>query len=118
MALRTEDSLASGRESQHHFMPWAPGAVTSTRAIPYSWQVSRIGAGRLIGKAKRKRRTDMRKLTMLGVVCLTAISLAPAGRADDKCKDVSGHAFETTIPSGVGLGPATGDLKAVVSGQV
>ena len=69
-----------------------------------------------------RRRTDMRQLTMLGVVCMAAFSLAPVARADDdKCKDVNGHAVATTIPApndplGRTLGSSTGDLKASVSG--
>jgi hypothetical protein len=68
-----------------------------------------------------RRRTDMRQLTMLGIVCLAVFSLAPVARADDdKCKDVNGHSVSTTIPApndpmGRSLGSYTGDLKAVAS---
>jgi hypothetical protein len=68
-----------------------------------------------------KRRTDMRLLTMAGVVCLAAFSLAPVARADDdKCKDVEGHSVSTAIPApneplGRSLGSYTGDLKAVAT---
>jgi len=63
----------------------------------------------------------MRQLTMLGVMCLAAFSLAPFARADDdRCQDAKGHAVETVIPApndplGRALGSATGDLKAAIS---
>jgi hypothetical protein len=31
-----------------YYTPFAPDAVTSSPAIPYSWQVSRIGTGHQI----------------------------------------------------------------------
>jgi hypothetical protein len=47
-----------------------------------------------------RRRTGMRQLTMFGVVCLAAFSLAPVARAgDDKCKDVSGRDVGTAVPA-------------------
>ena len=66
------------------------------------------------------RKTDIRQLTMLSVVCLAAFSLAPLARADDKCKDVNGRSASTAIPApndplGRSLGSYTGDLKAAVS---
>ena len=71
-----------------------------------------------------KRRTDMKQLTMLGVVCLAAFSLASVARADDdRCKDVNGHAAETSIPApndplGRALGLITGDLRAAASSLI
>jgi hypothetical protein len=68
------------------------------------------------------RRTDMRQLMTLSVVCLAVFSLAPVARADDdKCKNVNGHGVSTVIPApndplGRTLGSSTGDLKAAVSG--
>jgi hypothetical protein len=63
----------------------------------------------------------MRRLTMLGVVCLAAFSVASAARADDaRCKNVSGHAVETLIPApndplGRVLGAVAGDLQGPIS---
>jgi len=62
-----------------------------------------------------------RQLTMLGVVCLTIVSLAPVARADDdRCKEVEGHSASTAIPApneplGRSLGTYTGDLKAAAT---
>jgi hypothetical protein len=44
--------LACGQELQPQFYAFASGAVTFGPAIPYSWQVSRIGPG----KPDRSRR--------------------------------------------------------------
>src|SRR6266403_3071161 len=52
--LRTEGSLAFWPDLHSYYMPFAPEAVTSSSAIPYSWQVSRIGTGHLIDKPKRR----------------------------------------------------------------
>jgi hypothetical protein len=71
-----------------------------------------------------KRRTDMRQLTTLGVVCLAAISLAPAARADDhKCQDVNVHVVYTSIPApndplGRSSGPITGDVQGAASSLI
>jgi hypothetical protein len=68
-----------------------------------------------------RSRTDMRQLTMLGVVCLAAFSLVPVARADDdKCQNVNGHSVSTAIPApndplGRSLGSYTGDLKAAAT---
>jgi len=63
----------------------------------------------------------MKQLTILGVVCLAAFSLAQVARADDdRCKEVNGHDVVTVIPApndplGRVLGSSTGDLKAAIS---
>jgi hypothetical protein len=55
---------------------------------------------------------------------MAAFSLVSVARADDdKCKDVNGHAFATTIPApndpfGRTLGSSTEDLEASVSGFI
>ena len=42
----------------------------------------------------------MRRLIVLGVVCLAAFSLVSAARANDgRCKDVNGHFVLTVIPA-------------------
>jgi hypothetical protein len=71
-----------------------------------------------------RRRTGMRQLTMFGVVCLAAFSLAPVARAgDDKCKDVSGRDVGTAVPApnepfGLSVGSSTGSLKGARSGYL
>jgi hypothetical protein len=55
-------------------MPLASDAVTSSPAIPYSWQVSRIGTGNQIHQAER-RFVMKRVLLRCQVACLLAVSM-------------------------------------------
>jgi hypothetical protein len=63
---------------------------------------------------------NMRRLIMLGVVCLAALLVSAARANDDRCKDVNGQFVLTLIPApndpmGRVLGSSTGDLKAAIS---
>jgi hypothetical protein len=53
-------------------MLFAPGAVTFRSAIPYSWQVSRIGTG----KADRSRRKGDSVMKKVSIRCQVALLLA------------------------------------------
>jgi hypothetical protein len=74
-------------------MPFAPQAVTSRHSIPYSWQVSRIGTGRLIEQVQRRfvmKHSIIARTFTIAALNALALSVAPTANAHEKaCSDAT-----------------------------
>jgi hypothetical protein len=122
--------LAFRPDLQQLFYAFRPEAVTSSPAIPYSWQVSRIRTGRLIEQAKR--RLNMKSVLLTGSaerakgrmrrnmqiamgLCLAVLSTAVDARAD--CQYVRGSITDTAIPApNDPIGRTLGNVDGVLNG--
>jgi hypothetical protein len=99
-------------------MPFAPAAVTFRPAIPYPWQVSRIGAGRLIENLERRFVMKRANICLpMAVLILTAVLAIPAAAQTQVpfkgtfhgSDDTSTHSIIKT--SGTGTGTHVGQFS-------
>ena len=92
-ALRAVWHLDQNRSS--HFTPFVPDAVTFSAAIPYSWQVSRIGRSpNLVTRKENRHEKRFAHSECWGWRC----SARPSKHGAD-CQQVRGSDVETIIPS-------------------
>jgi hypothetical protein len=92
---------------------FGPEAVTSSPAIPYSWQVSRIRTGRLMDKPKR--RFSMKTITRFNIylpmaaMILTAVLAVPAAAQQQVPFKGTFQGTDTPAPSAPPLQSITGN---------